>query len=557
MAALLRPRKEDPESAATHMLEHETENTGSAGTWKTTDAASGPVRLCRNWLGIAHRDAKAPSSLFPGVLAAFQAGDTARAGELLRLATDDPRLLGSAAEAILAWLRQGSNLQTHPRLAVELTGMLRIHRQAVAERNAAPGVRDLLAPGDELREARRLRARVVPLLQPLAGRLRGAWMLERRVRFLPAWRHWDIVMEVRPGELIGQTDVPERMAALLSEARSRLEGLWLENATLAVHVYPVLAERPLLAHMRKAGLVLFGVGGRAEGEPSPAPAGARALQARVAAADLPSLRGRIEEAEDADLREGHGEIADAAGEGDETDGKAAAAGPEAAIRKRAGHPDQGAGAGMDEGKQGPDEEPLLLSLLPESAKGRAVLGGGILLAAAALFQVLTWNDATHSRLAALEADHARLMAARVWRREDGADALDPSATLESYRAALRDYDATPSLPIYTAETRRFLLGRFRSRAGMEQEWQALHACSDPRISFRGDRAVIRFRENSMACAPFFFRRENGRWRLDLKARKTLLTNDHKGAWQWVAGEPPGEWRFAFMPQVAGEHAPAP
>ncbi len=505
------------------------------------------TRLCRNWQGEEGRPKDASIVRLETALAAFRNGDASQVSELLSLAAEDPRLLGEVAEAILDWMRRAGTLRSNPRLALELMNMRRMFREAVAERNAAPDPARMknAAEADEITTG--IRTLAATTLADMAEQLRGAWVLERQCVTLPRWRHWDVMLEVRPGVLLGETDVPERVAALMDEARSRLGRLWLAEGTIAVHAYPVHAGRALLNHMREHGLVILGAG--------------------MAEASLPHLRPSLgDEADDvlltAPSEDGTGEPALRGSlDGDVPDPEADISGPNAAHGQQSpSDDDKGSESekGLLDEWLAPLRErlPMPLSDMLREGRRHAVLMGLSMLPAFIAWQILM-PDATQTRIAAFERSHAELLAARPWRREEGADELDPLKTLEAYRGALRDLDATPSLPIYTEETRQFLLGRFRSRLGMEQEWQALFDCSNPRVSFRGDLAVVQFRENKAACAPFFFRKEGGRWRLDMKARASLIAEGPKGTWQWRAGVPPEGWRFAFAPLLEGDYEPGP
>ncbi len=509
-------------------------------------ARSAVRRLCRNWLGETGRPDDAPAARLAAMLTDFRAGRVERVGELLSLAATDPRLLGAVSDAVLDWMRKAGTLRTNPRLALEMMKMRRMFREATTERSAPPAPSRLKdgATADEITIG--IRALAADALTDMAEQLRGAWLLERECATLPRWRHWDVMLELRPGVLLGETDVPQRVAALMEEARIRLERLWLAEGTIAVHAYPVHAGRALLNHMREHGLVILGVGMAEARLPELRPSlddeSATALPASpVDETAEPSLRSSLA----GDAKDPDEDILDAG----------AVSGDRPALSDKKGR--QQENRPLDDWLA-PLRERLPMPVADMLKEGRrhAMLLGLSLLPAFIAWQVLM-PDPTRQRIAAFEETHAQLVAARPWRREEGADELDPLKTLETYRAALRDLDATPSLPIYTEETRQFLLGRFRSRLGMEREWQALFDCSDPRISFHGDLAVVKFRESASACAPFFFRKEGGRWRLDMKARASLIAEGPKGAWQWRAGAPPERWRFAFAPLLEGEYEPGP
>lgn len=122
----------------------------------------------------------------------------------------------------------------------------------------------------------------------------------------------------------------------------------------------------------------------------------------------------------------------------------------------------------------------------------------------------------------------------------------PAGTLEAYLGAMRDRDATPDLEIYTPETRSLLRTWVMTPAQMDGVARTYRRCHPEPARFgpRGDLAVIRYPVAERECAPWFFRRTDGGWALDLTMMQKAIRFGRTNAWHFAAGvEHP--YRFAF------------
>lgn len=122
----------------------------------------------------------------------------------------------------------------------------------------------------------------------------------------------------------------------------------------------------------------------------------------------------------------------------------------------------------------------------------------------------------------------------------------PEETLQAYFAAMADRDARTDLPIYSRASQRMLKGWVMTPAQMDNVRASYRRCRTDRSQANrsGNRAVIRYRVSDRACAPWFFRVEGGRWRLDLTLMQSAIRFGRNNAWRF-AGKPPADYVFAF------------
>ena len=127
----------------------------------------------------------------------------------------------------------------------------------------------------------------------------------------------------------------------------------------------------------------------------------------------------------------------------------------------------------------------------------------------------------------------------------------PEATLLAYLEAMATHDRNPELPIYTPETRVMLRRWLMTPAQMDNLVASYRSCRpEPAIVAPGEaQAVIRYPPSDRACAPFFFRRIDGDWLLDLTMMQNAIRFGPDNAWRLAPGvsHPYGfafrDWRF--------------
>jgi hypothetical protein len=120
----------------------------------------------------------------------------------------------------------------------------------------------------------------------------------------------------------------------------------------------------------------------------------------------------------------------------------------------------------------------------------------------------------------------------------------PLTALAAYREALRHSVEDPDLELYTPESRQFL-GRWQvTAAQQENELRSLEMVwPAAEVIVSGSLAAIRFPLEERRHAPYFLRRHQAGWQLDLAARSRLVVfNSHN---QWHFSNLDHGFMFAF------------
>ncbi len=139
-------------------------------------------------------------------------------------------------------------------------------------------------------------------------------------------------------------------------------------------------------------------------------------------------------------------------------------------------------------------------------------------------------------------------------RQDGANVAagrSPEDTLLTYLRLLQDRNASADLAIYTPETRDMLQGWVMTPAQMDNVIKTYRRChpEPARYDRAGDLAVIRYPVGERQCAPWFFRRIDGAWALDLTMMQRAIRFGRSNAWRFdTTVEQPyayafRDWRF--------------
>lgn len=120
----------------------------------------------------------------------------------------------------------------------------------------------------------------------------------------------------------------------------------------------------------------------------------------------------------------------------------------------------------------------------------------------------------------------------------------PLQVVEAYHQAMATRDARPDLPIYSADTRRMLRNWVVTPAQMDNVVRAYRNCAADGVRIQADLAVVRYDVEQRQCAPYFLRREDGGWKLDLGAASSLIRFNHQNQWRFQTSIA-HEYRFAF------------
>lgn len=152
---------------------------------------------------------------------------------------------------------------------------------------------------------------------------------------------------------------------------------------------------------------------------------------------------------------------------------------------------------------------------------------------------------------------ARLGEGEAPRRQDAqrnvAAADTPGKTVERYLEAMGRRNDRVDLAIYTRNTREMLKDWTVTPAQMDSVARAYRDCG-PAEELRGparggDLAVVRYPLEQRQCSPWFLRREESHWRLDLAAQQQLIGFGRDNQWHLNTKVRSGNrnpWFFGFM-----------
>lgn len=127
----------------------------------------------------------------------------------------------------------------------------------------------------------------------------------------------------------------------------------------------------------------------------------------------------------------------------------------------------------------------------------------------------------------------------------------PEITLGRYLSAMESRNGDPGLALYTAETRGMLRNWVMTPAQMTNVARTYRNCTAERARTdpTENLAVIRYPASQRQCAPWFFRRGESGWALDLTMMQSAIRFGRSNAWRFdlAADHPYGfafaDWRF--------------
>jgi uncharacterized protein len=125
----------------------------------------------------------------------------------------------------------------------------------------------------------------------------------------------------------------------------------------------------------------------------------------------------------------------------------------------------------------------------------------------------------------------------------------PQDTLAAYMLALGSHNINPRLTIYSKETQSMLGQSVRTTAQMDNALNAFRQCQALPYRESEDRqmAVIRYSLDQRFCSPWFFKREDGVWRLDLSTQRAHIRFGRDNFWHFDAASfSSNPYRFAFV-----------
>lgn len=122
---------------------------------------------------------------------------------------------------------------------------------------------------------------------------------------------------------------------------------------------------------------------------------------------------------------------------------------------------------------------------------------------------------------------------------------DPRAVLAAYKKAMEQRNGNPDLTIYTTETRRFLEEWTVTPAQMDNAADSLDKCRPGTLEVKTGHAVLYYPVALRTCPPYFFRVEEGRWRLDLTLMGKAVRFNHRNQWHFAPGYLQSEQPYTF------------
>ena len=122
----------------------------------------------------------------------------------------------------------------------------------------------------------------------------------------------------------------------------------------------------------------------------------------------------------------------------------------------------------------------------------------------------------------------------------------PQETLDAYAMAMSATNLRPDLEIYTLDTRDMLANWVVTAAQADNAVRSIRQCGNAEtlISDDGHLAVMRYPVAERQCNPYFFRHENGRWRLDLTMMQRAIRFGRGNQWHFQPGTD-HPYAFAF------------
>jgi len=127
----------------------------------------------------------------------------------------------------------------------------------------------------------------------------------------------------------------------------------------------------------------------------------------------------------------------------------------------------------------------------------------------------------------------------------------PIEIVNRYVDAMARGNADPNLSIYSIASRRMLADWVVTDAQMTSLAEAYAKCRVQDAKISADLAVVRYPFKQRQCAPFFFVREDGEWRLDLTVMTRLIRFNQRNSWRFPNGA--GRFAFAFTDWRFDEH----
>jgi uncharacterized protein len=120
----------------------------------------------------------------------------------------------------------------------------------------------------------------------------------------------------------------------------------------------------------------------------------------------------------------------------------------------------------------------------------------------------------------------------------------PEQVVAIYHERMASRDARTDLSLYSDGTVTMLRDWVVTPAQMDSVARTYRSCTPDAVRTRGTMAVVRYRADQRRCAPYFLRREDDTWKLDLAGMSNAIRFNHENQWHFQ-GPPPADYAFAF------------
>lgn len=124
--------------------------------------------------------------------------------------------------------------------------------------------------------------------------------------------------------------------------------------------------------------------------------------------------------------------------------------------------------------------------------------------------------------------------------------LTPQDVLYRYLQKLENRNANPNWPLYTAATQDMMQSWTVTPGQMDNEARSLRKCGPGQLIIEDDlrHAVVRHGYQDRHCTPYFFKKEDGGWKLDLSLMGNTVRFNNKNQWRFDLSKA-HDYGFAF------------
>ncbi len=109
----------------------------------------------------------------------------------------------------------------------------------------------------------------------------------------------------------------------------------------------------------------------------------------------------------------------------------------------------------------------------------------------------------------------------------------PADVLAKYFSSLKNHNQNPDLDIFTEETKKFFRSWTVTDINMDNELRFASHCKNGKYySFDDNYAVLLYPVKPRTCAPYLFKKEDGRWKLDIFTMAKVIRFNKNMMWHF-------------------------